>query len=199
MHIPQKSSGLVIFAHGGGSGMYSPRNQQVALRLNEHGLATLLVNLLTIEEEKMDLQTRQLRFNIDLLSKRLIASIEWIRNNPDTQNLNIGLFGASTGAAAALVVAAQRQTDVKAIVSRGGRPDLAGNNNLREVQAPTLLLVGENDEEVLKVNECALKEIGAANKKLTIIPGATHLFEEEGKLEEVARIASGWFRCFFLA
>jgi dienelactone hydrolase len=179
--------------------MYSPRNQQVALRLNEHGLATLLVNLLTIEEEKMDLQTRQLRFNIDLLSKRLIASIEWIRNNPDTQNLNIGLFGASTGAAAALVVAAQRQTDVKAIVSRGGRPDLAGNNNLREVQAPTLLLVGENDEEVLKVNECALKEIGAANKKLTIIPGATHLFEEEGKLEEVARIASGWFRCFFLA
>jgi len=199
MHIPQKPSGLVVFAHGGGSGMYSPRNQQVALRLNEHGLATLLVNLLTIEEEKMDLQTRQLRFNIDLLSKRLIASIEWIRNNPDTQNLNIGLFGASTGAAAALVVAAQRQTDVKAIVSRGGRPDLAGNNNLREVQAPTLLLVGENDEEVLKVNECALKEIGAANKKLTIIPGATHLFEEEGKLEEVARIASGWFRCFFLA
>ncbi|HYT41765.1 MAG TPA: dienelactone hydrolase family protein, partial [Methylomirabilota bacterium] len=130
-------------------------------------------------------------------SKRLVFAIDWIMNNPVTKNLSIGLFGASTGAAAALVAAAERGA-VSAIVSRGGRPDLAGKDILRRVHAPTLLLVGGNDEEVLNLNENALKDIKAEKKKLTIIPGATHLFEEPGKLEQVARIASGWFRCYFL-
>lgn len=196
--IPQRSEGIIVFAHGSGSDRHSPRNQSVAGKLNEDGLATLLLDLLTADEEKLDNQTRQLRFDIDLLSKRLIAAIDWITNTPDIKNLTVGLFGASTGAAAALVAAAERPDVVSAIVSRGGRPDLAGKDILRKVHAPTLLLVGGNDDEVLKLNENALKDIKAERKKLTIIPGATHLFEEQGKLEEVARIASGWFRCYFL-
>ena len=152
-----------------------------------------------MSEEKIDNQTRRLRFDINLLSMRLISTLDWIINNSDTQNLSVGLFGASTAAAAALVAAAERPAIVKAIVSRGGRPDLAGKEILTKVTAPTLLLVGGNDEQVLKLNEEALKHIKAEKKKkLTVIPGASHLFEEPGKLEEVARLASGWFRCFFL-
>jgi dienelactone hydrolase len=198
LYVPQRSDGTIIFAHGSGSSRNSRRNQSFAEKLNEDGLATLLLDLLSADEEKIDNQTRELRFDIGLLSKRLISAIDWIMNNPDTNNFSIGLFGASTGAAAALVAAAERQDVVSAMVSRGGRPDLAGKDILRKVQAPTLLLVGGNDEEVLKLNEYALKGIKAERKKLRIIPGATHLFEEPGKLEEVARIASGWFRCYFL-
>jgi putative phosphoribosyl transferase len=197
LNVPQSSEGIIIFVHGSGSGRHSHRNQSVAGKLNEDGLATLLLNLLTTEEEKIDNQTRQLRFDIGLLSKRLVFAIDWIINNPDTKNLRIGLFGASTGAAAALVAAAGRGA-VRAIVSRGGRPDLAGKDILRRVHAPTLLLVGGNDEEVLELNENALKDIKAEKKKIRIIPGASHLFEEPGKLEQVAKIASGWFRCYFL-
>jgi len=197
LNVPQSSEGIIIFVHGSGSGRHSQRNRSVAGKLNEDGLATLLLDLLTMEEERIDNQTRQLRFDIGSLSKRLVFAIDWIMNNPVTKNLSIGLFGASTGAAAALVAAAERGA-VSAIVSRGGRPDLAGKDILRRVHAPTLLLVGGNDEEVLHLNENALKDIKAEKKKLTIIPGATHLFEEPGKLEEVARIASGWFRCYFL-
>jgi putative phosphoribosyl transferase len=197
-HIPERPEGIVVFAHGSGSGRYSPRNQSVAGKLNEDGLATLLFDLLTSDEEKIDNQTRQLRFDIEVLSQRLVAAIDWITKRPDIKNLTVGLFGASTGAAAALVAAAERPDVVSAIVSRGGRPDLAGKDILRKVHAPTLLLVGGNDEEVLKLNEDALKDLKAERKKLTVIPGASHLFEERGKLEEVARIASGWFRCYFL-
>lgn len=198
LYIPQNSEGIIIFAYGSGSGRHSPRNQAVAEKLNEDGLATLLLDLLTEDEENLDNQTRQLRFDIGLLSKRLISTIDWIGNNPDTKNLTVGLFGASTGAAAALVAAAKRTDVVSAIVSRGGRPDLAGQDILKSVEAPTLLLVGGNDPQVLELNENALKYIIAEKKKLTIIPGATHLFEEPGKLEQVARTASGWFRCYFL-
>lgn len=198
LRIPQNSAGLVVFVHGSGSGRLSPRNQSVAERLNKDGLATLLFDLLTMSEEKIDNQTRRLRFDINLLSMRLISTLDWIINNPDTQNLNVGLFGASTGAAAALVAAAERPAIVKAIVSRGGRPDLARTEILTKVTASTLLLVGGNDEQVLELNEEALKHIKTEKKKLTVIPGASHLFEEPGKLEEVARLASGWFRCFFL-
>jgi len=197
LNVPQSSEGIIIFVHGSGSGRHSQRNRSVAGKLNEDGLATLLLDLLTMEEERIDNQTRQLRFDIGSLSKRLVFAIDWIMNNPVTKNLSIGLFGASTGAAAALVAAAERGA-VSAIVSRGGRPDLAGKDILRRVHTPTLLLVGGNDEEVLNLNLIALKDIKAEKKKLTIIPGATHLFEEPGKLEQVARIASGWFRCYFL-
>jgi dienelactone hydrolase len=198
LRIPQNSAGLVVFVHGSGSGRLSLRNQSVAERLNKDGLATLLFDLLTMSEEKIDNQTRRLRFDINLLSMRLISTLDWIINNPDTQNLNVGLFGASTGAAAALVAAAERPAIVKAIVSRGGRPDLARTEILTKVTASTLLVVGGNDEQVLELNEEALKHIKTEKKKLTVIPGASHLFEEPGKLEEVARLASGWLRCYFL-
>lgn len=197
LHIPQSSEGIIVFAHGSGSSRNSPRNQSVSEKLNDDRLATLRLDLLTAEEERVDNKTRQFRFDIGLLSGRLISAIDWIGNNPATKNLIVGLFGASTGAAAALVAAAKRP-DIGAIVSRGGRPDLAGKDILKLVQVPTLLLVGDNDPEVLELNESALKDINAEKKKLTIIPGATHLFEEPGKLEQVARIASGWFRCYFL-
>jgi dienelactone hydrolase len=198
LHIPQSPEGIIIFAHGSGSGRHSPRNKFVAEKLNEDGLATLLLDLLTADEEELDNQTRKLRFDIGLLSKRLISTINWITNNHDTRNLFVGLFGASTGAAAALVAAAELPNTVCAIVSRGGRPDLAGKDVLKSVQAPTLFLVGGNDPQVVELNESALKEMTTEKKKLTVIPGATHLFEEPGKIEQVARIASGWFRCYFL-
>lgn len=196
--IPQSPEGIIIFAHGSGSGRHSSRNQFVAEKLHEDGLATLLLDLLTPDEEELDNQTRKLRFDIGLLSKRLISTINWITNNHDTKNLAVGLFGASTGAAAALVAAAELPNTVCAIVSRGGRPDLAGKDILKSVQAPTLLLVGGNDPQVVELNENALKDMTTEKKKITLIPGATHLFEEPGKLEQVARIASGWFRCYFL-
>ncbi|HET7146966.1 MAG TPA: dienelactone hydrolase family protein [Candidatus Nitrosopolaris sp.] len=198
LHVPQNSGGIVLFAHGSGSSRHNPRNQLVVTKLNESGLATLLLDLLTPEEAKIDDRTRELRFNIDLLSNRLTSAVDWVANNHDTKNLIVGLFGASTGAAAVLVSASERPEIVSAVVSRGGRPELAGKHILRKVEAPTLFLVGADDQEILKFNESALKEIKAEKKKLTVISGATHLFEEPGKLEQVARIASGWFRCYFL-
>ena len=197
--IPKAAEGIVVFAHGSGSSRHSPRNQYVAQVLNNAGLATLLTDLLTREEEEVDIKTRQHRFNIDLLSKRLVAVTDWITQNPDTQKLFVGYFGASTGAAAALVAAAERGNIISAIVSRGGRPDLAGSKALRNVQAPSLFIVGEKDIQVIGMNESAMKQLDKVErKKLKIIPGATHLFEEAGTLEEVARLARGWFQCYFL-
>ncbi|MGB8034975.1 MAG: alpha/beta family hydrolase [Nitrososphaeraceae archaeon] len=197
--IPKAAEGIVVFAHGSGSSRHSPRNQYVAQVLNNAGLATLLTDLLTREEEEVDIKTRQHRFNIDLLSERLIAVTDWIIQNPDTQKLFVGYFGASTGAAAALVAAAERGNIISAIVSRGGRPDLARSEDLRNVQAPTLFIVGEKDVQVIEMNENAMKQLDRVErKKLKIVPGATHLFEEPGTLEEVARVARGWFQCYFL-
>jgi putative phosphoribosyl transferase len=197
--IPKAPEGIVVFAHGSGSSRHSPRNQYVAQVLNNAGLATLLTDLLTREEEEVDIKTRQHRFNIDLLSKRLVAVTDWITQNPDTQKLFVGYFGASTGAAAALVAAAERVNIISAIVSRGGRPDLAGPQALKNVQAPTLFIVGEKDVQVIGMNENAMERLDKVErKKLKIVPGATHLFEESGTLEEVARLARGWFQCYFL-
>ena len=194
------SKGTVIFAHGSGSSRHSPRNQYVAQVLNNAGIATLLIDLLTKEEEKIDDITREHRFNIRLLARRLLISTDWISQYPQLKNLNIGYFGASTGAAAALVAASERTNAISAIVSRGGRPDLAGQEVLNHVQSPTLLIVGENDKQVIKLNKQAFVQLSRLEKKkkIVIVQGATHLFEEAGTLEEVARLASGWFQCFFL-
>jgi putative phosphoribosyl transferase len=194
------SKGTVIFAHGSGSSRHSPRNQYVAQVLNNAGIATLLIDLLTKEEEKIDDITREHRFNIRLLARRLLISTDWISQYPKLQNLNIGYFGASTGAAAALVAASERKNAISAIVSRGGRPDLAGQEVLNHVQSPTLLIVGENDKQVIQLNKQAFVQLSRLEKKkkIVIVQGATHLFEESGTLEEVARLASGWFQCFFL-
>jgi putative phosphoribosyl transferase len=198
--LPTDAKGIVIFAHGSGSSRHSPRNKYVAEVLNESAIATLLIDLLTFEEEKIDDITREHRFNIKLLAKRLLAATDWISQSPGFRNLKVGYFGASTGAAAALVAAAERASLVYAIVSRGGRPDLAGSDILNRIEAPTLLIVGGNDKHVIELNERALKQLTKIEKKkkLVIIPKATHLFEEPGTLEEVARYASGWFQCFFL-
>jgi putative phosphoribosyl transferase len=197
--IPKAAGGIVVFAHGSGSSRHSPRNQYVAQVLNNAGLATFLTDLLTREEEEVDIKTRQHRFNIELLSKRLVTVTDWMTQNPDTQKLFVGYFGASTGAAAALVAAAERDNIISAIVSRGGRPDLAGSEALKNVQAPTLFIVGEKDVQVIGMNENAMKQLDKVEKKkLKIVPGATHLFEEPGTLEEVARLARGWFQCYFL-
>jgi putative phosphoribosyl transferase len=192
--------GIVIFAHGSGSSRHSPRNKYVAQVLNDAGIATLLIDLLTPEEEDVDNLTKEHRFNIALLAQRLVSCTDWILQNPELKNLKIGYFGASTGAAAALVAAAARPNVICVIVSRGGRPDLAGKEVLDHIEAPTLLIVGENDKIVIELNQDALKLLSRIEKKkkLILIPGATHLFEEEGTLEEVARRASGWFECFFL-
>ncbi|MCC2649724.1 MAG: dienelactone hydrolase [Nitrososphaeraceae archaeon] len=181
------AKGIVIFAHGSGSSRHSPRNQYVAQVLNNAGIATLLIDLLTKEEEKIDDVTREHRFNISLLARRLLVSTDWVVQYPKIRNLNIGYFGASTGAAAALVAASERPNVISAVVSRGGRPDLAGQQVLNRIQAPTLLIVGENDKQVIQLNENALKQLSRLEKKkkIVIIPGATHLFEEPGTLEEV--------------
>ncbi|HEV8686980.1 MAG TPA: dienelactone hydrolase family protein [Gaiellaceae bacterium] len=192
--VPDEASGIVVFAHGSGSGRHSPRNRWVAAKLNESGIGTLLLDLLTAYEEDVDRLTREHRFDIDLLARRLTATIDWLRNGP-TAHLAVGLFGASTGAAAALVAAAARPDDVAAIVSRGGRPDLAGPA-LPRVRAPTLVIVGGADEYVLELNRHAL-ELLQTEKRLVIVPGATHLFEEPGALEEVARLAAEWFSQHF--
>jgi putative phosphoribosyl transferase len=199
--IPKSSRGIVLFAHGSGSGRHSPRNKYVAEVLQDAGIATLLIDLLTEEEEEIDLHTRHLRFDIDLLAQRLIEATDWLKQeqNIQTKDLSVGFFGASTGAAAALVAAAQRQKIVKAIVSRGGRPDLAGSESLSRVQAPTLLIIGGNDEPVIEMNKDAFKQLtnledNEKKKKIVIVPGATHLFEEPGKLEEVADLAKDWFQ-----
>jgi len=189
--IPKNAHGIVLFAHGSGSSRHSPRNKYVAEVLNKSGLATLLIDLLTQEEEKIDDQTAHLRFDIDFLSQRLIGATDWLLKNNETKSLNIGYFGASTGAAAALVAATHYQNEVKAIVSRGGRPDLAGPV-LHKVKSPTLLIVGGNDYPVIDMNQEAFDKL-KTEKKVVIVPGATHLFEERGTLEIVARLAADWF------
>jgi dienelactone hydrolase len=187
---PPEADGVVLFAHGSGSGRHSPRNRYVASELNAAGLATLLLDLLTADEERVDMSTGEHRFDISLLSQRLVDAMEWLRGAPGAPP-RIGLFGASTGAAAALVAAAARPEEVTAVVSRGGRPDLAGPA-LTEVRAPTLLIVGGADRVVLDLNRQAL-ELIPAEKRLVVVPGATHLFEEPGTLEQVARLAVEWF------
>jgi dienelactone hydrolase len=189
--IPEGAKGIVLFAHGSGSSRHSPRNQYVASALNEGRLATLLVDLLTTEEENIDLETRHLRFDIPLLAERLSAATDWLQEKPETHPLKIGYFGSSTGAAAALVSAAEKGKIVGAVVSRGGRPDLAGAA-LAMVVSPTLLIVGGHDYGVIELNQHAYDLI-KAEKKLEIVPGATHLFEESGTLEEVAHLARAWF------
>jgi putative phosphoribosyl transferase len=188
---PEESRAIVLFAHGSGSSRHSPRNRYVARVLNEAKLATLLIDLLTLHEEVIDARTAQLRFDIGLLAERLVDATDWLTQSPDTSHLRIGYFGASTGAAAALAAAAARPDAVQAIVSRGGRPDLAGAALVR-VRAPTLLIVGEHDDQVVQLNRDAFAQL-RCEKRLVIVPGATHLFEEPGALDEVARLARDWF------
>jgi dienelactone hydrolase len=189
--VPEPVTGLVIFAHGSGSGRHSPRNQAVARALQARGLATLLADLLTIEEEAIDRVNARFRFDIDLLGQRLVRLIDWARGRPDLHALAFGLFGASTGAAAALIAAATRPHDIAAVVSRGGRPDLAGSA-LPKVAAPTLLLVGSLDTDVIQLNEWAKTRM-RCSVSLDIVPGASHLFEEPGTLDQVASRAGSWF------
>ncbi|HEX6536831.1 MAG TPA: hypothetical protein VF041_19750 [Gemmatimonadaceae bacterium] len=191
LSVPAGARGLVIFAHGSGSSRLSPRNRYVAHALQDDGLATLLLDLLTAEEERLDERTRALRFDIPLLASRLEAATTWALGEPVIGALPIGYFGASTGAAAALIAAAHRPSEIRAVVSRGGRPDLAGPT-LRRVHAPTLLIVGGDDDVVLRLNKQALGEL-SGQKALQVVPGATHLFEEPGALEDVTRRARAWF------
>lgn len=190
--IPKGARGLVLFAHGSGSSRLSPRNQYVAKELHQANIGTLLFDLLTAEEDEI----YRTRFNIELLSERLRGATEWVKQQPETKQLAIGYFGASTGAAAALQVAAELGSSVKAVVSRGGRPDLAGEA-LSSVESPTLLIVGGDDVGVIELNQAAYEQI-PAHKELSIVPGATHLFEEPGKLEEVASLAAAWFKRYLL-
>jgi len=189
--LPRAAPGIVVFAHGSGSSRFSPRNQAVAAALNEAGLATLLFDLLTAQENEIDLRTRELRFDIGLLSERLVAVIDWLGARGEVADLPIGLFGASTGAAAALKAAAARPQRVAAVVSRGGRPDLAGDD-LPRVAAPTLLIVGGDDGIVIGLNREAAALLRCTHR-VEIVPGATHLFEEPGKLERVQELARAWF------
>lgn len=189
--LPPDVRGMVIFAHGSGSSRHSPRNRFVASALQEGGLGTLLMDLLTAAEEQEDIRTRELRFDIGMLSHRLIAAKHWLAEQPQTADLEFGYFGSSTGGGAALMAAAGEPERIGAVVSRGGRPDLAGPA-LAEVRAPTLLIVGGLDEPVIEMNRSAMDRMGA-EVELEIVPGATHLFEEPGKLEHVARLARGWF------
>ncbi|PTQ77474.1 dienelactone hydrolase family protein [Nitrosomonas oligotropha] len=186
--LPPEASGVVLFAHGSGSSRFSPRNTYVASVLQQHGIGTLLFDLLTRAEDQDYAQ----RFDIDLLTQRLLAATDWLQKNPETKALKAGYFGASTGAAAALQAAAQIQDAVAAVVSRGGRPDLAGAVALNQVTAPTLLIVGSADHGVIELNEQAYALMTCV-KKLVLVPGATHLFEEPGTLEQVAQFAADWF------
>ncbi len=190
--MPAQPKGLVLFAHGSGSSRFSSRNRAVARHLQEAGLATLLFDLLTEDEEAIDARTAQLRFDIPLLADRLVGALDWLTSQPALTGLGVGLFGASTGAAAALIAAARRSGQVGAVVSRGGRPDLAGAA-LAQVRASTLLIVGGADRVVLDLNRQALLQLGCA-KALEIVPDATHLFEEPGALEQVAELACRWFQ-----
>lgn len=190
--VPAAANGLVVFAHGSGSGRFSPRNQMVAETLNRAGIATLLIDLLTVEEERIDRRTAEFRFDIQRLANRLVDATDWVAAQPELARLGIGCFGASTGAAAALIAAALRPNRIGAVVSRGGRPDLAGEV-LDRVRAPTLLIVGGADPEVLALNRRA-EQAMRAERKLVVIEKATHLFEERGALEQVATLASEWFR-----
>jgi putative phosphoribosyl transferase len=189
--VPAGAQGIVLFAHGSGSSRHSPRNRYVAEVLREARLATLLTDLLTPDEEQIDMRTRHLRFDIGLLAERLAGATAWFQQHPDTANLRVGYFGASTGGGAALVAAAQLPDVVGAVVSRGGRPDLAGDA-LAQVRAPILLIVGSNDVPVIAMNRQAMEHLNVEHR-LEIVPGATHLFEEPGALEEVARLARDWF------
>jgi dienelactone hydrolase len=186
--LPPSAKSVVLFAHGSGSSRFSPRNTYVAEVLQQRGIGTLLFDLLTREEDR-DYENR---FDIALLTTRLVAATEWLQNNPDTKDLALGYFGASTGAAAALQAAAKMENRISAVVSRGGRPDLAGAAALRRVTAPTLLIVGSADHEVIELNRQAELLLGC-EKKLMLIPGATHLFEEAGTLQQAARSAADWF------
>ena len=192
MALPEYAQAIVLFAHGSGSSRHSPRNRYVARVLNEAKLATLLIDLLTLHEEVIDTRTAHLRFDIDLLAERLVDATDWLTQFPDTKHLPIGYFGTSTGAAATLAAAAVRPDVVGAVVSRGGRPDLAGST-LPRVRAPTLLIVGGDDGQVIELNRAALAQL-CCEKQLVIVPAATHLFEEPGALDEVARLARDWFQ-----
>lgn len=190
--LPRNPAGIVVFAHGSGSSRYSPRNRFVADRLQEQGLGTLLIDLLTSEEGVVDTRTARLRFDIELLADRLVRATDWLSTVPTADGLKIGYFGASTGAAAALRAAAERPEAVRAVVSRGGRPDLA-DQALPNVHAAVLLIVGENDLPVIRLNKLALTRLDC-EKRFEIVPGASHLFEEPGTLDQVARWAAPWFR-----
>lgn len=189
--IPARPIGVVVFAHGSGSSRHSPRNRFVARALERRGLATVLIDLLTPAEEAVDDRTGEHRFDLTLLSERLVRVVDWLRQRPDTKGLPIGLFGASTGGGAALMAAAARPDDILAVVSRGGRPDLAGQA-LRHVFAPTLLIVGGLDTPVIQMNRDAMNAMGP-DVLLEIVPGASHLFEEPGTLDRVAQLAADWF------
>jgi dienelactone hydrolase len=190
LRVPQRAAGLVIFAHGSGSGRFSPRNRAVAGVLETGGFATLLADLLTREEEAVDQYTRQHRFDIPLLGRRVVDAVDWAQGQPELRGLPVATFGASTGAAAALIAAAERPQLVRAVISRGGRPDLA-EEALEHVKAPTMLIVGGEDDVVIELNQEAARRMRAP-VELKIIPGATHLFEEPGALEQVARLAASW-------
>ena len=192
LRVPEQAAGLVMFAHGSGSSRFSTRNRIVAEFLEANGLGTLLLDLLTREEEAIDVRTREYRFDIDRLARRVVLATDWAQDRKDLQSLPIGYFGASTGAAAALVAAAERPHIVRAVVSRGGRPDLA-EGWLQKVLAPTLLIVGADDEPVIGMNRDAIRKM-ATTVELTIVPGATHLFEEPGALEQVMQLSTAWFR-----
>jgi dienelactone hydrolase len=189
--VPDSPRGVVLFAHGSGSSRHSPRNRGVAAHLQEAGFAILLTDLLTLPEERLDESTGRLRFDIGLLAGRVVGAVDWLHDQPSVRGLPVGLYGASTGAAAALAVAAQRPRTVGAVVSRGGRPDLAGSS-LSQVRAPTLLIVGGRDRTVLELNEQAARAL-PGEVELRVIPGATHLFGEPGALEQVAVWARDWF------
>lgn len=193
--LPPNATGIVVFAHGSGSSRFSPRNQEVASELQQAGFATLLFDLLTESEEVVDRRTRGHRFDIPLLGQRLIAATDWLRNQAGTRELAVGYFGASTGAAAALIAAAERP-EVQAVISRGGRPDLAGEA-LDRVQSPTLLIVGELDVQVIDMNASAQRHLQGPSE-LVIVPGATHLFEEPGTMEQVTQHAEAWFRRYLV-
>jgi dienelactone hydrolase len=190
--LPESFAGLVLFAHGSGSGRHSARNRLVAQRLQQRGIATLLFDLLTVQEEQVDLQTREHRFDIPLLTRRMQDATVWAASQPQLQHARIGYFGASTGSAAALIAAARLANRIGAVVSRGGRPDLAGPVALAAVTAPTLLIVGGADTAVIGLNQSALATM-QCEKRLAIVPGATHLFEEHGALEQVSALAGDWF------
>lgn len=194
LQIPGAAKGIVLFAHGSGSSRFSPRNQYVARVIREAGIGTLLFDLLTREEEAIDLRTRHLRFDICLLARRLVDASNWIAEKSETRHLRAGYFGSSTGGGAALVAASEIGDEIGAVVSRGGRPDMAGEA-LTRVVSPTLLIVGGLDQVVIQLNEEAYRKL-RCKKELKIVPGATHLFEEPGKLEEVARLAAEWFRYY---
>lgn len=189
--LPESAQGVVLFAHGSGSSRHSSRNRYVAEYLRQGGLATLLIDLLTAQEESVDQYTREFRFDIPMLAERLVGATDWLANQPETRRLAVGCFGASTGGGAALVAAAHRPERITAVVSRGGRPDLAGAS-LRAVRAPTLLIVGGLDVPVIGMNRDAMAQM-TSPVRLEIVPGATHLFEEPGTLEQVARLARDWF------